>query len=63
MRYLFDKIKATHGQNATIHLFPACPVSVAIEIGRVWMPKADLPLVIYDQNNKLGKFIETFTIA
>jgi hypothetical protein len=22
----------------------------AIETGRVWMPKADLPLVIYDEN-------------
>ena len=28
----------------------------AIEVGRVWMPKADLPLVVYDQNRALGGF-------
>jgi hypothetical protein len=30
------------------------PVSVAVEIGRVWMPKADLPLQIYDQSKQDG---------
>ncbi len=47
---LLDTIKATHGQGKTLHVFPACPVSIAIEIGRVWYPKADLPMRIYDQN-------------
>lgn len=55
-RILMDRIKARHGQNAVLHVFPAVPVSVAVEIGRVWMPKADLPLCIYDQNRKLGGF-------
>lgn len=55
-RKLLDRIKTKHGQSAVIHLFPAVPVSIAIEIGRTWMPKADLPIKIYDQNTKLGGF-------
>lgn len=55
-RLLLDRIKARHGQNVILHVFPAVPVSVAVEIGRVWMPKADLPLCIYDQNRKLNGF-------
>ncbi|PFH91382.1 SAVED domain-containing protein [Bacillus sp. AFS088145] len=50
-RKLMDLIKAEHGHQNEIHLFPAAPASVAVEIGRVWMPKADLPLNIYDENN------------
>lgn len=61
-RLLMDRIKACHGQNATLHVFPAVPVSVAVEIGRVWMPKADLPLCIYDQNRQNGGFTYALTI-
>lgn len=59
-RQLLDRIKARHGQDTLLHVFPAVPVSIAVEIGRVWMPKADLPLCIYDQNRKLGGFKEVF---
>jgi len=62
MREVYNKIKSVHGQNNKIHVFPACPVSAAIEIGRVWMPKADLPLVLYDQNNIHKKFVHAFDI-
>jgi len=62
MRKAFDTIKAKHGQNVVLHIFPAMPVSIAVELGRVWMPKADLPMVIYDQNNKLDGFYKTITI-
>ena len=34
--------------------FSRNPVSVAVECGRVWMPKADLPLVIYDEIRMRG---------
>lgn len=57
-RLLMDRIKACHGQDIVLHVFPAVPVSVAVEIGRVWMPKADLPLCIYDQNRKLNGFMK-----
>lgn len=59
-RILLDRIKARHGQDVVLHVFPAVPVSVAVEIGRVWMPKADLPFCIYDQNRKLGGFTKAF---
>ena len=49
-RKIMDDIKRTHGNNIKIHLFPAIPNSVAVELGRVYMPKADLPIVIYDRN-------------
>jgi len=38
-------------------------VSTAVEVGRIWMPKADLPLVIYDQNRALGGLAKTFEIG
>jgi hypothetical protein len=57
-RLLLDRIKSRHGQGAVLHVFPAVPVSIAVEIGRVWMPKADLPLCIYDQNRKLNGFVK-----
>jgi hypothetical protein len=49
VRQAFEAIKAAHGANAVINVFPAIPVSAAVEVGRVWMPKADLPLTIYDE--------------
>ena len=49
VRQCFDLIKAEHGEASEIHVFPVLPVSAAVEVGRVWMPKADLPLIIYDQ--------------
>jgi hypothetical protein len=62
-RSFLDRIKARHGEGAVIHVFPAVPVSVAVEIGRVWQPKADLPMVIYDQNRKAGGFSQTLIIG
>ncbi len=62
-RQLLNRIKAIHGQDALLHLFPAAPVAIAVEIGRVWMPKADLSIRIYDQNWKTGGFSETFDIS
>lgn len=61
-RQLFNLIKLIHGQDATLHVFPAMPVSASIEFGRVRMPKADLKMVIYDQNNSKNSFIKTITI-
>lgn len=62
LRSLLDRIKATHGQSSPLHVFPAAPVSAAVELGRVRMPKADMPWHIYDQVNALGGFTPAFTI-
>lgn len=61
MRSLFNDIKTCHG-SVPLHVFPAMPLSAAVELGRVWMPKADMPLVIYDENKAVGGFYETITI-
>lgn len=62
-RRLLDRIKAEHGEDATIHVFPAVPVSIAVEMGRVRMPKADLPFRIYDHNRISGGFAHAFDIG
>lgn len=61
LRGLFDAIKARHGHGMSIHVFPALPASLAVETGRVWMPKADPELRIYDQQRDRG-FVPALTI-
>jgi hypothetical protein len=55
-------INAAHGNATPLHIFPAMPVACAVELGRVRMPKADMPWVIYDQNAKLNSFHKAITI-
>ena len=62
IRKLLNKIKMTHGQDTTLHIFPAISVAYAVEIGRAWSEKADMPLAIYDQNNKTNGFLHALTI-
>lgn len=49
VRRLLDRIKARHSQATELHVFPAMPVSLAVEFGRVIQPKADLPIQVYDE--------------
>lgn len=63
IRRLLDQIKATSGQTATLHVFPVAPVSAAVELGRVRMPKADMPWLMYDQVNARGGFVPTLLIS
>ena len=62
-RWLLNTIKAQHGEDAVIHVFPAVPVAIAVEIGRVWKTKADLPLIVYDQNRECGGFVRALEIS
>jgi len=62
IRPLLDRIKSRVGQGRVLHVFPAAPVSVAVELGRVLQPKADVPLRLYDQNNNLGGFVPALDI-
>lgn len=61
LRRLYNSIKARHGDGKTIHLFPILPVSLAVETGRVWMPKADLPMHVYDRVRE--GFVERIAIG
>ena len=62
VRDAYSKIRTVQGDKSEIHLFPVMPNSCAIETGKVWMPKVDLPLMIYDQNRKKDGFYKTITI-
>lgn len=61
-RSLMDRIKSTHGHECLLHVFPAAPVSVAIEIGRTLMPKADMKMVLYDEIKEKNGFVKAFTL-
>lgn len=63
LRAVFEAIKDRHGSAEIIHIFPALPVSAAVELGRVWMPKAHMPMRIYDHNRALGGFRQTLDIV
>jgi hypothetical protein len=62
VRMTLDQIKAAHGHRETLHIFPAMSVSLAVEFGRVRMPKADMPWCVYDQANALGGFVPALDI-
>lgn len=63
VRQLFDEIKSNYSSQTELHIFPAMPVATAIEFGRIWMPKADMQLIIYDENKTLDGFNKTIEIC
>ncbi len=62
MRKLLNYIKSKYNAQTPLHVFPAMPIATAIELGRVWMPKADMPLYIYDENTANSGFFKAFEI-
>ncbi|WP_041259700.1 SAVED domain-containing protein [Fibrella aestuarina] len=62
LRRLLDAVKARHGQDTRLHIFPAMPAAMAIELGRVRMPKADVAFALYDQNHRTSGFTSALTI-
>lgn len=62
IRRLFNQIKIEYDERTPLHIFPAMPVATAIELGRVWMPKADMPLFVYDQNTAAEGFKKVLEI-
>ncbi|WP_063833231.1 SAVED domain-containing protein [Aureispira sp. CCB-QB1] len=62
VKQLLNQVKHIHGEEVILHLFTAMPAALAIEFGKVYMPKADLPIIIYDQNRDRSGFFETLRI-
>ncbi|AGI67502.1 hypothetical protein OAN307_c18460 [Octadecabacter antarcticus 307] len=54
VRTTLDEIKNTHGMDVRLSVFPAVPVSCAIEFGRVWQPKVHPVVEIFDQVRDRG---------
>lgn len=63
IRQLFNQIKAKYNSQTPIHIFPAMPIAKAVELGRVWMPKADMPLYLYDENTANSGFEKVMEIV
>jgi hypothetical protein len=62
MRAALVCIGKAHDHTTPLSIFPAIPVACAVELGRIRMPKAQMPWIIYDQNNLCNKFIKVLTI-
>ncbi|WKN42907.1 SAVED domain-containing protein [Tunicatimonas pelagia] len=62
IRRLFNEIKAHYDSKTPLHIFPAMPIATAVELGRIWMPKADIPLHIYDENTANSGFFKALEI-
>lgn len=62
-RKAMEMLKNDNPRCDVIHVFPAIPQSLAIRAGMDYMPKADLPMIIYEQVSSDIGFIETITIG
>lgn len=51
IRTLLRRIRETHGHNCEIHLFPAIPLSIAVSIGCILLPKIDPKIHVYENND------------
>lgn len=61
-REILADIRAAHGDQGLVHVFPILPVSAAVDFGRVIMPKADSVLRVYDHQRDGGGFIPALDI-
>ncbi len=62
IRKVVDDIRVSCPAAEEILVFPAMPAACAVEMGRVRLPKSDLPWRFFDQNNTHNRFIEALTI-
>ena len=63
VRKLLNHIKSKYDAQTPLHIFPAMPIATAIELGRIWMPKADMPLLIFDENTAVNGFLKAIEIT
>lgn len=62
MRLLLSEIMRHYSKESTLHIFPTLPAPLAIEFGRLILPKADLEMKIYDWNKDEKQFIDGVTL-
>jgi len=62
-RGLMVQIEGRHGRQTELHVFPASPAAIAVELGRIRMPKANLKWRIYDQVNERQGFVPALRIS
>lgn len=61
-RQLLTELYARYGADVTVHVFPALPVSLSVELGRVLLPKSDPEIRVYDFNRAQGGFQLALTL-
>lgn len=50
-RRILEEIKLHYKEGTVLKIFPVMPVSACIEFGRLYLPKADMPFEIYNQES------------
>lgn len=63
IRLLMGEIGKAHGQNTLLHVFPAVPAALAVELGRVRQPKAHVKWRVYDQASARRGFAKALDIT
>lgn len=61
-RQALTDIRAAHGRDCLIHLFPAIPAPIAVLCGAELLPKSDPAVRVYDNDKARGGFVPTLTI-
>jgi hypothetical protein len=62
VRALFPRLRADHGAEVTVHVFPALPNALAVEFGKALLPKADPRIEVYDLNRHRGGWVHALTL-
>ena len=62
LRELMVDIKREKGNTGPLNIFPVMPIACAVELGRIRMPKAEMPWIIYDHNIKTREFEKSIEI-
>lgn len=61
-RHLMVDIEKMHGKSGLLHIFMAAPAAIAVELGRIRMPQANLKWRLYDRVRARGGFIRVLDI-
>lgn len=51
-----------HGRLERLHIFPAAPAPICVQVGRGLMPKQDPTLVVYDDDKRHGGFTKILEV-
>ena len=55
-RKLLNEIQSTHGDSCQISIIPAVPAPIAVECGRVLLPKSDPEIFVYEYDDSQNRF-------
>lgn len=62
-RKAVECIKNMRPAPTEMHVFPVMPASLVLRAGMDYMPKTDLPMILYEQSNQSEGFFEALTIG